>query len=140
MSIFASPFLHYYSPVMAPKTSKSKIPQDVLNPKTNEYEFLGPAGALLVSLVCPIMVFSLIFLCNEDGCPPSDPSTWKYQFPDSMYDFIDWKAIKWYFSFQFALALAWLALPGNWFRGRQLRDGAVLEYKCNGMPLVDMIM
>jgi delta14-sterol reductase len=119
---------------MSPKHSKPKVSQAVLNPKTTEYEFLGPAGAIFVSLVCPIMVFSLIFLCNDDGCPPGDPATWKYQFPTSMSDLIDWQAIKWYASFQIALALAWLVLPGKWARGRPLRNGTVLEYKCNGIP------
>ena len=116
-------------------TKKSKLPpvsQASLNPKTTEYEFLGPPGALFVSLSCPIIVFALIFLCNEDGCPPGDISTWKARIPTSIWDYLDLKAIKWYISFQVALALLWLVLPGKWFQGRPLRDGTVLEYKCNG--------
>lgn len=117
---------------MSVQKSKPPVPQSTLNPKTKEYEFLGPPGAVFVSLSCPLIVFGLIFLCNENGCPPRDISSWKYQLPSSFNDLIDWKAIKWYFSFQFALALLWLVLPGKWAQGRPLRDGTVLEYKTNG--------
>ena len=115
---------------MSSKSTKSSE----LNPKTNEYEFLGPPGALFVSLSCPLLVFALIFLCNENGCPPRDIATWKSLLPTSIWDLVDWKAIKWYFSFNIALALLWLILPGKWARGRPLRDGTVLEYKLNGIP------
>lgn len=118
---------------MAVEKSKSPSQQSILNPKTTEYEFLGAPGALFVSLSCPLIVFALIFLCNEKGCPPQDISTWKQQFPTTLSEFVDWKAIKWYFSFQTALALLWLVLPGRWVQGRPLRDGTVLEYKTNGM-------
>jgi Delta14-sterol reductase len=117
---------------MASEKSKKQLSQASLNPRTTEYEFLGPPGALFVTLSCPLIVFALIFLCNENGCPPRHMSTWKSQFPTSFRDFVDWKAIKWYFSFQVALALLWLVLPGKWARGRPLRDGTILEYKCNG--------
>jgi delta14-sterol reductase len=117
---------------MATTNSKKELSQATLNPKTTEYEFLGAPGALFVSLSCPLIVFALIFLCNENGCPPRDISTWKQQIPP-LRDFVDWAAIKWYFSFQLALAVLWLVLPGKWARGRPLRDGTVLEYKCNGM-------
>lgn len=118
---------------MAVEKSKSPAQQSILNPKTTEYEFLGAPGALFVSLSCPLIVFALIFLCNEKGCPPQDISTWKHQFPTTLSEFVDWKAIKWYFSFQIALALLWLVLPGRWVKGRPLRDGTVLEYKTNGI-------
>jgi Delta14-sterol reductase len=123
----------YTTRLMASEKSKKQLSQASLNPKTTEYEFLGTFGAFFVSVCCPLIVFGLIFLCNEKGCPPQDISTWKYQLPTSFKDFVDWKAIKWYFSFQVALALLWLVLPGKWARGRPLRDGTVLEYKCNGM-------
>jgi len=119
-----------------------KLPsQAELNPKTKEFEFLGPPGAVFVSVVCPALVFALIFLCNEDGCPPRDFSQWKNQFPSSLSEFIDWKAIKWYISFNVALALLWVVLPGRWVQGLPLRDGTRLEYKCNAfMSLVCIAM
>src|SRR5947207_15938028 len=112
-------------------SNKPKSPPE-LNPKTTEYEFLGPIGALLVSIVCPLLVFALVFLCNDFGCPPRNVSTWKYHLPRSIYEVLDWQAVKWYFSFQFALVLLWFVLPGPWTKGRPLRDGTTLEYKCNG--------
>lgn len=117
---------------MSSEPSKPTTPSTTLNPKTTEYEFLGPPGALLVSLGSPILVVGLIFLCNDNGCPPRDISTWKDQFPSSLREFVDWKAVKWYFSFQVALGLLWAVLPGKWFKGRVLRDGTQLEYKTNG--------
>lgn len=117
---------------MATSNSKKQDSQAALNPRTTEYEFLGPPGALFVSLSCPLIVHALIFFCNEKGCPPRDLSTWRHHIPP-LRDFLDWKAIKWYFSFQLALVVLWLVLPGTWARGRPLRDGTVLEYKTNGM-------
>ena len=102
-----------------------------LNPKTAEYEFLGPPGALLVSVSCPLLVFALIFLCNENGCPPLF-SSWPQQFPP-LREFVDIKAIILYIAFQVALAVLWAVMPGKWVKGRQLRDGTVLEYKLNGI-------
>lgn len=122
---------------MTSKDARPRQSQEILNPKTTQYEFLGPPGALFVSIVCPALVFALIFLCNKDGCPPRDMALWKRQFPTTLAEFVDWKAIKWYFSFQTALALLWLVLPGKWEKGRPLRDGTVLEYKCNGMSFLD---
>lgn len=107
--------------------------QATLNPRTTEYEFLGAPGALFVSLGCPLLVFALVFLCNDSGCPPQDISSWRDQLPVNLWEFVDWKAIKWYLSFQVALAVLWAVLPGKWYKGRVLRDGSQLEYKTNGL-------
>lgn len=110
----------------------TKPPQSTLNPKTKGFEFFGPVGAFFISLGCPLATFLLIFLCNENGCPPRDISSWVDQFPNSIWEFVDLKAVKWYISFQLALVLLWLVLPGKWAKGRPLRDGTTLEYKLNG--------
>jgi len=123
---------------MASSNSKQQPSKAPLNLKTKEYEFLGPPGALFVSLSCPLIVYALIFFCNEKGCPPGDLSTWRQYIPP-LRDFVDWKAIKWYFSFQLALAVLWLVLPGKWVRGRPLRDGTVLEYKTNGAHVREVV-
>ena len=121
-----------HTTITASMSSPKPPSQSTLNPKTTEYEFLGTPGALLVSLGCPFLVFALIFLCNDAGCPPRDMSSWTDKLPSSLAEFIDWKAIKWYFSFQVALVLLWVMLPGKWVRGRPLRNGTQLEYKTNG--------
>lgn len=112
------------------------LSQSRLSPKTTEYEFFGPVGALFISIGCPLFVLATIFLCNENGYP-RDVSTWKSLLASSLNELVDWKAIKWYLSFQIALVLLWLVLPGKWARGRVLRDGSYLEYKCNGMTRLD---
>src|SRR5436190_5837132 len=99
---------------MSSQKSNPPVAQTILNRRTTQYEFLGPPGAILVSVLCPVVLFGLIFLCNEKGCPPRDISTWQSQLPTSLFDLIDWKAIKWYFSFQIGLVMLWLVLPGKW--------------------------
>jgi Delta14-sterol reductase len=43
-----------------------------LNPRTTSYEFLGPLGALAISVGVPITTYALYFGCSEatGGCPP----------------------------------------------------------------------
>ena len=61
-----------------------------LNPRTTTYEFFGPPGALAVTILTPLTVYSLYYGCSEEtgGCPPSlslsqltdrlsDPSTYR---------------------------------------------------------------
>lgn len=109
----------------------------VLNPRTTHYEFLGPPGALLVTVFVPITAYALYFGCSETsgGCPPrisypavidtlSDPSFWK-----SLWDT---QAALIYLGWYAFCVLAWAILPGDWVEGSQLRDGGKKLYKING--------
>lgn len=108
----------------------------VLNPRTTHYEFLGPPGALLVTVFVPITAYALYFGCSESsgGCPPrisypavidtlSDPSFWK-----SLWDT---QAALIYLGWYAFCVLAWAILPGDWVEGSQLRDGGKKLYKIN---------
>jgi len=109
-----------------------------LNPKTTHYEFMGPPGALFVTLAVPLTTYSLYFLCNDSsgGCLPSlwaipprffgavkDQNWWFGLFelrPTALY-------LAWYL---YCVA-AWVFLPGAWVEGVQMRDGNKKSYKVN---------
>ena len=116
---------------MAPKESE-------LNPRTTSYEFLGPPGALLVTLGVPIMTYALYFGCSEStgGCPPPvSVDTVK----DALTDW-SWWASLWdteaaiaYLAWYAFCVVAWAVLPGDWVEGTQLRTGGTQKYKINGI-------
>jgi Delta14-sterol reductase len=110
-----------------------------LNPRTTKYEFMGPPGALAVSLGVPFMAYALYFICNErvGACPPSfDYMLTSFQ--SSITDSAFWKslydptAFAIYLSWYFFCVLAWAILPGDWVQGTQLRNGKYQSYKING--------
>jgi hypothetical protein len=110
-----------------------------LNPRTKSYEFLGPPGAFLITLVVPITTYALYFGCSEEsgGCPPK-LSTWPDSIVHSLYNLTWWKGlwdtqasliyVAWY---MFCVA-AWAVLPGDHVEGVQLRTGGKKKYKING--------
>jgi hypothetical protein len=113
-----------------------------LNPKTSSYEFLGPPGALAITLGVPVLTYVLYFTCNESsgGCPPpiqslypslaqavSDPAFW--------WKLWDPKAFTIYYSWYAFCLVAWAVLPGDWVQGTQLRNGKYQQYKINGTIL-----
>ncbi|KAI0311507.1 ERG4/ERG24 ergosterol biosynthesis protein [Amylostereum chailletii] len=108
------------------------------NPQTTSYEFLGPPGALAVTLGVPFMTYGLFFACNEraGACPPdpsylytslvqavSDPAWWISLF--------DVKAFIMYNAWYAYCVVAWAVLPGAWVRGTELRTGGYQQYKIN---------
>ena len=108
-----------------------------LNPRTTTYEFFGPPGALAVTILTPLTVYSLYYGCSEEtgGCPPSlslsqltdrlsDPSTYK--------NLWDTQAAKLYLAWYAFCLLAWYILPGQWVEGTKLRNGGRIRYKMNG--------
>lgn len=110
-----------------------------LNPRTTSYEFLGPWGALAITLGVPFTTYALYFGCSESsgGCPPplatiptnvshslSSPTFWK-----SLWDTQSFLMYCGWYSF---CVLAWYFLPGDWVEGVQLRTGGRKKYKING--------
>ncbi|KAK2463498.1 hypothetical protein APHAL10511_004584 [Amanita phalloides] len=109
-----------------------------LNPRTTAYEFLGPPGALLISLGVPAMTYMLYFGCSEQagGCPPplslisdqiissvGDPQWWR-----SLWDT---EAALGYLAWYGFCILAWLVVPGDVVEGTVLRTGERKKYICN---------
>lgn len=125
---------------MATKSSLSKTTSSELNPRTTEYEFLGPPGALFVSIIVPTVTYALYFGCSErTGCPPLPLS----RLPDrvvSAVSSLDWWKGLWdtqaaliYLAWYAFCVVAWAILPGDLVEGRPLRTGGTKSYKINGM-------
>ncbi|RDX53386.1 ERG4/ERG24 ergosterol biosynthesis protein [Lentinus brumalis] len=116
-------------------SSSSKAASD-LNPRTTHYEFLGPPGALAITIGVPAMTYALYFGCSEShgGCPPpidtalildslSDPSWWKGLW--------DTQAALAYLAWYAFIVVAWVILPGDWVDGVPMRNGETKKYKIN---------
>jgi delta14-sterol reductase len=131
-------------PLHPPKPSYDK-----LNPRSKPTEFLGPAGALAVTVGTPIMAYLLWFGCNESvGCPPPMSSWFNLQslglLPESgfggglsgwkgLFDRVfDVPAMLLYLAWYTYTVVCWYVLPGDWVEGTLLRDGTRRLYKING--------
>lgn len=110
-----------------------------LNPRTTKYEFLGPPGALFITLSVPALTYALFFGCSEKsgGCPPplhtivpsiqsavTNENWWKSLWdPQAFVAYLAWYAFT---------VVAWAVLPGDWIEGTLIRDGSRKQYKING--------
>jgi hypothetical protein len=128
---------HAFSNLPSSVTLMSKQKDSVLNPRTTSYEFLGPPGALLISIGVPVTTYALYFGCSEQsgGCPPtllldrislalSDPAWWKGLW--------DTQASLMYLGWYAFCVAAWAILPGDRVAGTTLRTGGKKMYKING--------
>ena len=116
--------------------SSSKSAAD-LNPRTTHYEFLGPPGALAISVGVPAMAYTLYFGCSEHagGCPPPIDTAIVV---DTLSNWAWWKGL-WdteaaiaYLAWYAFIVVAWAILPGDWVDGTVLRNGQTKKYKING--------
>lgn len=111
--------------------------KNLINPRTTSYEFLGPPGALAITVGVPVMTYILSFGCSEanGGCPPkvnfdsivaslSNPSWWR-----SLWDT---EAFLIYLAWYAFCVLSWAILPGPTVEGVTLRTGRKKRYKING--------
>lgn len=107
-------------------------------PRTHHYEFLGPPGALGISVLVPVFTYFFAFGCDERGCPsmPVGPflreglkqmQTWQFY-----ADLWDTKASIAYLAWYAWCVVCWAVLPGQWLEGTTLRNGEKLWYKING--------
>ncbi|CAG8433312.1 13054_t:CDS:2 [Ambispora gerdemannii] len=112
----------------------------LLNPRTNEYEFLGPIGASLMITVLPGILYLLHLGCTPKGCPSLElvknlptPSYFISLFTlDNFFQLFDLHAFLIYIAYLLYLVVSWYLLPGRWIQGTTLRDGNKLLYKENG--------
>ncbi|KAF7790592.1 hypothetical protein EIP86_001548 [Pleurotus ostreatoroseus] len=109
-----------------------------LNPRTKGYEFMGPLGALFITLSVPTTLYALSFGCSEEGggCPPSLETLWSRTVvsvfdPDWWKSLWDTKASIMYAAWYTFCIVAWLVIPGNWIEGTPIRDGTKKTYKIN---------
>lgn len=119
-----------------------------LAPRTEEFEWGGPFGALFLIFFLPIVVMYLYLWCAGDYCPsipfvrqgttladvfngasfltaPPLPYLFEMFDPVSAYIFLGWMCFQ---------ALLYVYLPGKVVKGVLLRDGKTrLSYKINGL-------
>lgn len=114
---------------------------DTLNPRTAEYQFFGPPGALLVTICSPLIAYALYFGCSEEsgGCPPGDYVSWIPSITSSITS-LNWWASLWdteatviYLVWYIFCVVAWAVLPGDDFQGVLMRNGQRKTYKVNGI-------
>lgn len=98
------------------------------NPKTTEYEFMGPYGSYLMVVGLPFITYALYFGCNGDHCSVLEVPELPEAFPWSTEAFL---VVAGWFLFQVVLHAV---LPGPVKQGLPLRDGSKLDYLLNGTP------
>ncbi|KAL4065495.1 ergosterol biosynthesis ERG4/ERG24 [Scleroderma yunnanense] len=118
-------------------TSKQET-EETLNPRTTKYEFLGPPGALLITIGVPVMAYALYFGCSEtsNGCPPPLNSiqnriinaVTEQEWWASLWDI---EAFLMYLAWYLFCVVSWAILPGDWIEGVLLRTGGKKKYKIN---------
>ncbi|ESK94667.1 c-14 sterol reductase [Moniliophthora roreri MCA 2997] len=112
-----------------------------LNPRTTSYEFLGPPGALFITLAVPLTIYGLYFGCSEEtgGCPPPNFSTYPDRITLALSNPTFWKGL-WdskataiYFGWYAFCVAAWAVLPGAEIEGTTMRTGEKKRYKINAL-------
>ena len=110
-----------------------------LNPRTTHYEFLGPLGALFITLSVPATTYALFYGCPEGpaACPPPLDTLWP-RVSAAVQDCAWWvslwdpEAAVLYGAWYLFCVVAWFILPGDWIEGTLMRDGTRKKYKING--------
>ncbi|OSD07127.1 ERG4/ERG24 ergosterol biosynthesis protein [Trametes coccinea BRFM310] len=120
----------------AASSSSSSKTSSELNPRTTHYEFLGPPGALAITIGVPFMTYALYFGCSEQtgGCPPPIDTAVIVESLSSL----SWWASLWdtqatllYLGWYAFTVAAWYVLPGDWIEGTTMRNGGKKKYKIN---------
>ena len=116
-----------------------------LNPRTTHYEFLGPLGALFITVSVPATTYALYFGCSEHsgGCPPPVATLWpsaklSLQSLDFWKSLWDQQAAVMYLCWYLWCVVCWFILPGDWVEGTTMRDGTKKKYKINGAHIVPL--
>ncbi|KAG8630077.1 hypothetical protein KVT40_001696 [Elsinoe batatas] len=107
-----------------------------------EYEFLGPPGAVLISIGLPLVCYVLAFFTNDvSGCPPPSllhPSTFTL---DKLKQDVGWQGwtslintetVLWTLAYYALNAILWKVLPAEEAQGTVLRTGGRVKYRFNG--------
>lgn len=105
----------------------------------HEYEFFGPHGPAVLTLVLPAVIYGLVYTCNSSGCLELWPQLRIPGFPSGAQLF-SWEALQVYCGWFFGLVALHLILPGKKAEGVVLPNGKRLTYKLNGGPSHDACM
>ena len=102
------------------------------NPKTTEFEFMGPYGSYFMVLGLPFMTYALYFGCHGSHCSVLEVPP----LPTNVADLWSTKSaaiVAGWFLFQMLLHAI---LPATIKQGLPLRDGTKIDYRLNGrLPL-----
>ena len=107
-------------------------------PRTTTYEFMGPPGAFIISLLVIFFTYFFGLACDERGCPPLPFVPYmkngirEMQTSQFWIELWDGKAALAYVGWYTWTVVCWAVLPGKWVEGSQLRNGERLLYKING--------
>ncbi|KAI5298060.1 Delta(24)-sterol C-methyltransferase, partial [Ascosphaera pollenicola] len=127
----------------AAKDQPAKPAGDSAAEERHQYEFFGPPGAIFITFVLPLVVYSLAFFCNDvSGCPaPSllHPSRlnllqlkheigWPEEGIVGLFDLDVFGKVLGYY---LLLLLLQIFLPGTTVEGVQLACGGRHKYKMN---------
>ncbi|KAJ7451157.1 ERG4/ERG24 ergosterol biosynthesis protein [Mycena latifolia] len=109
--------------------------QTLLNPRTTSYEFLGPPGALLITLGVHPNLCSLLRLLRSFGrlSPDTGPSPYFLALSDPAWwkSLWDTQAALIYLAWYTFCIVIWAILPGDRVEGATLRTGGKKQYKIN---------
>lgn len=120
------------------KPASASAASEELNPKTTQYEFLGPLGAFGFVTALPMLVLFFAICCDKTGYPStlliSDYKTYFDQLfsGDLLKAMYDPMAMLVYLAFVALQAVLYVALPGDLYPGTLLRNGQRLKYRMNG--------
>jgi hypothetical protein len=112
-----------------------------LNPRTTSFEFLGPPGSALITVLVPVVAQGLYFICSEHagGCPPRLPLKVLTETAAQALTSKEWWASLWdtqatliYLAWFAFCVISWVVLPGDWVEGVTMRNGEKKKYKING--------
>ncbi|XBW34622.1 hypothetical protein QEN19_000188 [Hanseniaspora menglaensis] len=125
------------------ETISTKKKTEVLNPKTEHFEFSGVSGALAISIGLPILIIILNQMIRPNyyitGFFENFSFEEVFQKGDlkSIQDYLFNMKETWvyYILWFFCLAILDVSLPGKTINGVELRDGSYLKYKINGIAL-----
>lgn len=126
---------------LVPPTSSAMA----LNPETHHREFFGVPGALLISLLLPVLLIFFELLVNNDYAVEGATLDWariwaqvplKHELWDLCFDKKCWTAYGLWFSI---LAVLDVYAPGKDIPGVELRDGTRLMYRINGLSMAGLL-
>lgn len=110
-------------------------------PLTTHYEFMGPPGAVGISVAVTFFSYFFAFGCSEQGCPPTPLGAFvqhglqRFSTLQGWLDLFDAQAALVYAIWYLYTVICWIILPGEWMQGATLRNGSTLGYKMNGIRI-----